>query len=117
MLLVGDGGTGKTTFVKRHVTGEFQKRYLRKPAPIHIISPPPPPPSLLLSNQRCRRLPNDFPHHPRSYHVPSLGHGRAGEGAAPFVRFHDPKFVYELYGIRLITPPFPHQFGGLRDGY
>ncbi len=29
MLLVGDGGTGKTTFVKRHVTGEFQKRYLR----------------------------------------------------------------------------------------
>jgi len=28
MLLVGDGGTGKTTFVKRHVTGEFQKRYL-----------------------------------------------------------------------------------------
>ena len=30
MLLVGDGGTGKTTFVKRHVTGEFQKRYLRE---------------------------------------------------------------------------------------
>jgi GTPase SAR1 family protein len=32
MLLVGDGGTGKTTFVKRHVTGEFQKRYLRAQA-------------------------------------------------------------------------------------
>eukprot|EP01130_Rhizamoeba_saxonica_P009145 TRINITY_DN3714_c0_g1_i1.p1 TRINITY_DN3714_c0_g1~~TRINITY_DN3714_c0_g1_i1.p1 ORF type:complete len:215 (-),score=69.67 TRINITY_DN3714_c0_g1_i1:97-741(-) len=28
LLLVGDGGTGKTTFVKRHRTGEFEKRYM-----------------------------------------------------------------------------------------
>merc|ERR1711881_652359 len=27
-LLVGDGGVGKTTFVKRHVTGEFEKSYV-----------------------------------------------------------------------------------------
>lgn len=27
-LLVGDGGTGKTTFVKRHLTGEFEKKYV-----------------------------------------------------------------------------------------
>lgn len=27
LVPVGDGGTGKTTFVKRHVTGEFEKRY------------------------------------------------------------------------------------------
>eukprot|EP01120_Amphizonella_sp_Union-15-10_P000629 TRINITY_DN1066_c0_g1_i5.p1 TRINITY_DN1066_c0_g1~~TRINITY_DN1066_c0_g1_i5.p1 ORF type:complete len:215 (-),score=38.33 TRINITY_DN1066_c0_g1_i5:131-775(-) len=27
LLLVGDGGTGKTTFVKRHRTGEFEKNY------------------------------------------------------------------------------------------
>eukprot|EP00771_Trimastix_marina_P001682 gnl/Trimastix_PCT/277.p2 GENE.gnl/Trimastix_PCT/277~~gnl/Trimastix_PCT/277.p2 ORF type:complete len:224 (-),score=87.46 gnl/Trimastix_PCT/277:306-977(-) len=27
-ILVGDGGTGKTTFVKRHLTGEFEKRYI-----------------------------------------------------------------------------------------
>ncbi|KAI9788520.1 MAG: GTP-binding nuclear protein gsp1/Ran [Peltula sp. TS41687] len=28
LVLVGDGGTGKTTFVKRHKTGEFEKRYV-----------------------------------------------------------------------------------------
>ena len=29
-FLVGDGGTGKTTFVKRHLTGEFEKKYVGK---------------------------------------------------------------------------------------
>lgn len=28
VVLVGDGGTGKTTFVKRHTTGEFEKKYI-----------------------------------------------------------------------------------------
>ena len=28
LVLVGDGGTGKTTFVKRHETGEFEKKYI-----------------------------------------------------------------------------------------
>eukprot|EP01013_Petalomonas_cantuscygni_P033353 TRINITY_DN60287_c0_g1_i1.p2 TRINITY_DN60287_c0_g1~~TRINITY_DN60287_c0_g1_i1.p2 ORF type:complete len:277 (+),score=54.68 TRINITY_DN60287_c0_g1_i1:113-832(+) len=27
-ILVGDGATGKTTFVKKHLTGEFEKQYL-----------------------------------------------------------------------------------------
>ncbi|KAK0554711.1 GTP-binding nuclear protein gsp1/Ran [Tilletia horrida] len=28
LVLVGDGGTGKTTFVKRHKSGEFEKKYV-----------------------------------------------------------------------------------------
>jgi len=27
-VLVGDGGVGKTTFVKRHLTGDFEKKYI-----------------------------------------------------------------------------------------
>jgi len=30
LILVGDGGVGKTTFVKRHKTGEFEKKYIGK---------------------------------------------------------------------------------------
>lgn len=28
LILVGDGGVGKTCFVKRHLTGEFEKKYV-----------------------------------------------------------------------------------------
>ena len=27
MIVIGDGGVGKTTFIKRHLTGEFEKKY------------------------------------------------------------------------------------------
>merc|ERR1711871_124981 len=27
LILVGDGGAGKTTFVKRHITGEYESYY------------------------------------------------------------------------------------------
>jgi GTPase SAR1 family protein len=30
LILIGDGGVGKTTFVKRHLTGEFEKKYVGK---------------------------------------------------------------------------------------
>lgn len=26
--MIGDGGVGKTTFVKRHLTGEFERKYI-----------------------------------------------------------------------------------------
>jgi len=41
LILVGDGGVGKTTFVKRHKTGEFEKKYIAtmgvevSPLPFH----------------------------------------------------------------------------------
>lgn len=28
LILIGDGGVGKTTFVKRHISGEFEKKYV-----------------------------------------------------------------------------------------
>lgn len=37
LVLVGDGGVGKTTFVKRHQTGEFEKKYVGKPT--NLIQP------------------------------------------------------------------------------
>ena len=33
LVLVGDGGVGKTTFVKRHLTGEFEKKYIGNSIP------------------------------------------------------------------------------------
>jgi GTP-binding nuclear protein Ran len=32
LVLVGDGGVGKTTFVKRHQTGEIETKYVGKAA-------------------------------------------------------------------------------------
>lgn len=28
LILLGDGGVGKTTFITRHITGEFEKKYM-----------------------------------------------------------------------------------------
>ena len=27
LVIIGDGGVGKTTFIKRHVTDEFERKY------------------------------------------------------------------------------------------
>jgi GTPase SAR1 family protein len=116
MLLVGDGGTGKTTFVKRHVTGEFQKRYLRAaslhPSPTCAQIPtssqpytrPFPPRFILCSHQRRRRVPHDVLHHPRCYSVPSVGHRRPGEG----VNLH--AFFYVFYSPFLKSRARAHFF-------
>ena len=36
LVLIGDGGIGKTTFVKRHITGEFRKQYQREQTSTHV---------------------------------------------------------------------------------
>ena len=64
LVLVGDGGVGKTTFVKRHLTGEFEKKYVatlgvevRRPPPLR--RPPPAavvPPTAPTGRRRSRRL-------------------------------------------------------------
>ena len=33
LVLVGDGGVGKTTFVKRYKSGEFEKKYIATSLP------------------------------------------------------------------------------------
>ena len=40
LVLVGDGGVGKTTFVKRHLTGEFEKKYVATLG-VEVRRPPP----------------------------------------------------------------------------
>ena len=41
LVLVGDSGVGKSTFVRRHVTGEFNKDYvgpsLSLPSPLRFL--------------------------------------------------------------------------------
>ncbi len=37
--LVGDGGVGKTTFLKRHATGEFERQYLPTESRPHVVYP------------------------------------------------------------------------------
>ena len=78
-LLVGDGGVGKTTFVKRHVTGEFEKKYV---ATIGVeVS------AFLLSPASCVTFlttnlsgaPFAIRYQPRSHLLQRVGHSRPGE--------------------------------------
>lgn len=98
-VLIGDGAVGKTTFVKRHLTGEFEKKYIgirlcqfaydltfdtssfRKEFrcksllfPIAFdLSPP------FFSHHRCRGSPAQIHDQLRSYLLQRLGHCWSGE--------------------------------------
>lgn len=92
LILVGDGGVGKTTFVKRHLTGEFEKKYVGKyldaydaKCAISFLVLP-----LILTNSLssaffprshpwCGSISLEVLHQLRSYPVQRLGHCWSGE--------------------------------------
>ena len=57
LVLVGDGGVGKTTFVKRHLTGEFEKKYVATLG-VEVRAAAPPPAAIVppTGHRRSRRL-------------------------------------------------------------
>ena len=77
LVLVGDGGTGKTTFVKRHLTGEFEKKYVATlGVEVRIFK---------IGKSLYETLPKYVgsspcvPHQQRSHQIQRLGHCRPGE--------------------------------------
>ena len=77
LVLVGDGGTGKTTFVKRHLTGEFEKKYvatLGVEVRLYIASF-----KSEIINQIRLGSPPSVPHQQRSNQIQRLGYRRSGE--------------------------------------
>ncbi|CAF4308237.1 unnamed protein product, partial [Rotaria sordida] len=39
LILIGDGGVGKTTFIKRHITDELEMKYVSKlPVSVHPLN-------------------------------------------------------------------------------
>ncbi len=53
LVLVGDGGTGKTTFVKRHKSGEFEKKY-EPTIGVEVVSTASPRPNPRIARARPR---------------------------------------------------------------
>ena len=88
LVLVGDGGTGKTTFVKRHLTGEFEKKYVATLG----VEVRPGQTELNISTIKTVCVPSQV--HPLVFHT--------NRGA---IRFN----VWDTAG--------QEKFGGLRDGY
>ena len=102
LVLVGDGGVGKTTFVKRHLTGEFEKKYV---ATLGVEVRPPPP--LRRSAARRRRPPTLAARRPPAHHHHPLPQVHPLE-------FHTNRgcLVFNVWDTA-----GQEKFGGLRDGY
>lgn len=98
LILVGDGGVGKTTFVKRHLTGEFEKKYVGTSSPIALSFPAIPacfiPQSLTLNVVFATTATLGVEVHPLVFHT----------NFGP-IRFN----CWDTAG--------QEKFGGLRDGY
>lgn len=65
LVLVGDGGVGKSTLIKRLRTGDFEETYERM--------------SRIKSHQRMFDHNRAFLYEPRPYTIRGVGHGRPRE--------------------------------------
>ena len=139
LVLVGDGCVSKITFVKRHLAGEFEKKYVATlgvevhPLEFHTnrvrvcASPPPqppqPPPILIFSGRRRKvmrtsssgtpsppfKLP--LPHAPTPISHPLLGVPFSRDTAVCPVHLQD-QLIFNVWDTA-----GQEKFGGLRDGY
>lgn len=100
-MLVGDGGTGKTTFVKRHLTGEFEKKYVGRSIRGWW--------GFCLSRTFFHPPRLSFPSpHPSSHSIATLG---VDVHPLPFSTNHG-DVIFDVWDTA-----GQEKFGGLRDGY
>ena len=87
LVLVGDGGTGKTTFVKRHLTGEFEKKYvatLGVEVGLSYVK------VVQSSKRSLLGSSSGVPHQQGRHQIQRLGHRRPGEVRRPQGRILHP---------------------------
>jgi GTPase SAR1 family protein len=116
LVLVGDGGVGKTTFVKRHKTGEFEKKYVATVgAEVHPMDFTT---NRGASRRACPAPPRCRP--PRRALRPSPAAARAPAAAAPSPRSRAPRAPVRFAGRMIFSvwdTAGQEKYAGLRDGY